>query len=85
MEGNSVVGLQIIEKDFSELQQVVSVAMPIHSLVLTLLGTIPRVSADSGVQGTHWCPCEREVGGLQAAEEARRASGSRGAVSRGGL
>lgn len=85
MEGNSVVGLQIIEKDFLELQQVASVAMPIHSLVLTLLGTIPRVSADSGVQGTHWHPCEREMRGLQAAEVARRASGSRGAVSRGGL
>lgn len=85
VEGKSVFGLQIIEKDFSELQQVASVAVPTHSLVLTLLGKISRVPADSEIHRTHWYPCEREVGGLQAAEVARRVSGSRGAVSRGGL
>ena len=67
------------------MQQVASVAIPTHSLVLMLSGKISRVSGDSGLQGTHWHPCERETGGFQAAEAAGKVSGSRGAVTRGGL
>lgn len=74
-----------MKKTFSEPQQIASVAIPTHSLVLTLLGKISRFSADSEIQRTHWYPCEREVRGIQAAGVARRVSGSTGAVSRGGL